>query len=552
MARQPGSLRPLARDPFPSDEDEKSKVVKVARELPINLTVELDRVEQVKNAIRMLDQGLLRDASLLVDQMMKDDRIYGDLNTLTSGILSSPVHCEPAREMRAAKKIAEALESQWDMMYPTDQLADLVRWGTMIGIGIAENIFDVANDGLIASSELRPRLKTWHPQFAFYQWSTESYWLNTADQGLIELPKTDENLYSDGHWVVFTPYGYKHGFRRAMVRALAQPWLIRQWTYRDWARYSEVHGLPIRKAFTPAQADLQKRKKFIRDVANLGAEAAIECPTNADGQKFDIGLEEAKGDSVDAFDKLIGRCEKSISICILGQDSSDRAQGGSLAQAKENIRIDHLLSLSESLAETLQHQSVSWWAKHNLVGGERLCPLVSFDVAPPEDELAEASALSAVAQALSTFALSGAPVDVRAILDAHGIPTIAEASEPMPNAPLPSAPEVALREVALAEREVARPKYGATRAAKYGSRRPLDYQERLAMKAREAASRALRPDLAAVLSDIKGAKNFAELKKKLAERYRNLDPKAFAQLMKRSLVLAQLAGRHDVLAEVIK
>lgn len=408
-------------------------------ELPVNLSVEYDRLDQIKNSIRFLDLGYMRDPALLVDQMLKDDRVSGDLSTLVNGILSSPIHIEAANEKRKARLIADALDTDFRHMFPPDQLGELIKWGLMTGIGVGELVWDAASDGALRPGEWRPRIKVWHSQFVYWQWSTYRYNLITAHEGTIELPRTDRDMQSDGKWIVFTPFGYAHGYRRALLRQLAVPWMMRQWAYRDWARYSEVHGLPIRKAFTPTQAELRKRERFIQSVANIGSETAIECPTNADGQKFDLQLEEAQGNSVDAFDKLIDRCEKSISIAILGQDSSNRAQGGSLAQAKENIRLDHLVAYSERIAETIESQAVTWWVRHN-VGDTTLTPDVSFDVLPADDEEKEANALNAVATALSTFALAGSPVDDRAILDAHGIPLLPERERVAAPSPAPEAP----------------------------------------------------------------------------------------------------------------
>ncbi len=388
----------------------------VYEQLPVGAFMEWDRVAQVKSAISRLDWGALRDAAILVDMMMKDDRIYADLNTRCAGLLSSSLIVEPGpKANKRARAAADDLEENWEHIFSPSSLWSLHAWGTMLGVGIGQLLYSTV-DG-----QWRPRLQVWHPQFLYWQWSTKSYHLATANAGIIELPRVDENLHRDGQWVIYTPYGYELGYMRAALRYLAMPWLIRQWAYRDWARYSEVHGMPIRVAQTPSEFDIKPRKKFLRDISNLAAETALEAPKNKDGSAFDLKLVEAMGDSVDCFDRLLERCEKSIGIGLLGQDSSGRAQGGSLAQFKGDIRQDIVENDEKRLMSTLKDQAVYWYTVHN--DGDPLnVPTPHLDVAPPDDELEESQALLNLFQAIQAGINTGLPIDWFAILDTNGVP----------------------------------------------------------------------------------------------------------------------------------
>lgn len=404
-----------------SDEDEEefsAPNLKEFRELPVGSFMEWDKVGEVKTILRALRVGHLRDAAILCDQMLEDDRIAGDLTTRTNGLLGSPLEMKAAVDNRKGNRISAEAMKLWPRMVPDSQLSDLHRWGLMLGIGIGELVWDTSGALWV------PRLKVWHPQHCWFDWHTRSYWVMTENDSRVELPRVDETFHSDGRWVVYTPYGYQRGWMRALVRSLALPWLIRQWTYRDAARYSEVHGMPGRKAITPAQADAKEKNRFLQKTANMANEPAILCPQGADGNRYDVQLLEAVGRSGDVFERLIDRSEKSISIRILGQDASNRAQGGSLADAKENIRDDYKRADAKTLGETCTNQILWWWTGYNFKD-TAFAPTIAHNVEPADDELDEAQKLSALASALDGLAKYG--VDVRAVLELHGLPLLDDA-----------------------------------------------------------------------------------------------------------------------------
>ncbi len=396
-------------------------------ELPIATYFGWDRVQQIDSIINSHDKGNFNSSAILSDAMLRDDRIQADLTTRCNGLVGTPIRFDPANVSRKAQKVADLVGGTddrpglWSRMFPASSISDLLRWGLMLGVGVAEIVWRTDEE----TGAWVPHLKVWHPQFLYYRWDTGSYWLITQD-GNVELPRTDRDVHSDGHWVLFTPYGFSYGWLRGLVRSLGRPYIARQWTYRDWARYDEVHGLAIRKAIVPSGADNKIKDRFWSKIANIASETVVECPTMADGTKFDIELVEAKADTYQGFDKFLERLEKSIAITITGQDMSQRAQGGSLAQAKDNIREDYRRFDATEIAKILYLQVLYWFAKFNF--GDGLTPIPSYEVDPPEDELSEATALQAVATAVTTFANSSKPlpVDYRAILDHHGVPTVSE------------------------------------------------------------------------------------------------------------------------------
>jgi phage gp29-like protein len=400
-------------------------------QLPVMGFAEWDRVGQVRSILHQLRLGYFRDAAILVDQMFEDDRIMGNLNTRTNGLLGAILSIKPARDGAKYKRVANAVEKAWDQMLPSAEVANLMRWGLMLGIGIGELVWDTSGDFWM------PRLKVWHPQFVYWRWDTRSYWLITQEDAQIELPQTDKHIHSDGKWVLYTPYGAQQGWLRGLVRSLAMIWLLRQWAYRDWARYNEVHGIPIKKAIVPGDAEKSAKGRFANAVANVGAESVVVCPQvqkSDDGDKYDVELLEAKADTYEGFEKLTDKTEKSYAVVILGQDASDKAQGGALQQSKDKIRDDIKRFDAKTIAETLYNQVIYWFVSHNY-SDPKLTPRPEYDVEPTESEHEEARALNQIAQAIPNLIAGGA--DIRAILEYHGIPTLEPDEMDLPN---PGAP----------------------------------------------------------------------------------------------------------------
>lgn len=419
------------------------------RQLPISNFFEWDRVHDVRAILRQLQLGIFRDAALLVEDMGRDDRISGCVNIRLSKLLGLPVVVETVRLSRIGDRIAEAAQQLWPRMLPTAQISDLLRWGIMLGVGVGELLWDTKNTPGQPARWV-PRMKIWHPQFLRWDWTRECFMLTTAT-GEVALPKVDDQVYSDGHWVIFCPFGYRYGWLKALVRPLSMPFLIRGWTYRDAARYSEVHGEPIRKAIVPTTATQDTKDRFVTDVSNMGNETALLLEQDPVAGKFDLDLLEAKADTYQVFEMLLERVEESIANTILGNAPGGKQPGLGSGQANQDeaIRMDTAKSDGEGLAQCLNDQVLHWYVAYNFGPDAADVVEASWNLDPPEDELQEAQLLQALFTALQIAATASLPIDVREILDAHGVPMLDPAEmmppdqgdlPPDPNTPAPPPP----------------------------------------------------------------------------------------------------------------
>lgn len=391
---------------------------------------EWDSVGRVTNALSQLEYGMFLEASLLADTIQRDDRVKAVLNTYIEGLLGLPFDHIPAGAADAsdvAKKVAEEVGSEWPLMIPQSQFKRWITNGEMLGLGIGELTWEKTD------SKWTPKLKVHHNQFCYWHWGSRTYHFQTQG-GLVEL------VPGDPHWALYMPGGYAYGWMYGLIRSIWMQWMIRQFAYRDWARYSEVHGLPIRGAIMPADASDTEKRSFLLDIARVGAETAIALKQAQDGDKFDLKLIEAVASSEQSFDKLIQRCEESIAIRVLGQNLSTQIRGGSFAAAQvhENVRQDIKESLAAAVQADTKNQIVRPYVKFNF-GDEKLAPSPTWDTVPGEDKKRRAETMVAHAKALKDYADAGIKIDVPAYARKNEIPIDGNGRMPRPK---PAGPAV--------------------------------------------------------------------------------------------------------------
>src|SRR5579885_2163936 len=153
------------------------------RDLPVVTFNDWDTVDLVRQALAELERGLFRSAAYLVDSMMRDDRVYSVVRKRIGNLLALPLQFDPPADTGRARKVAAKVEKLWPVLADPASLNRLHKWGTLLGIGVAERIWDTDHDGLWV-----PRLKVWHPSFLWWRIDTRTYWVNTMD-GPVEIPE---------------------------------------------------------------------------------------------------------------------------------------------------------------------------------------------------------------------------------------------------------------------------------------------------------------------------------------------------------------------------
>lgn len=373
---------------------------------------------EIDDALRSHELGQFMASAMLADAMTRDDTFDAVLSTRILGLLGLPRKVEPSPEIdvRRGRKIARTIDERFDDIFPRSTLAELLKWGILLGFALAQIVWHCDEDG----TEWTPELQVWHPSFVYYRFDLRKFVVITTDGPVYVTP-------GDGQWLLFTPYGHDRGWMSGAVRSLAIPWLARIFTWRDWMRWSELYALGIRKAIAPAGASEEDKLRLFEQVAALGAETTVLLTAMANGEKFDIDVLFPSGTgSADGYEKLMSKSESRMAIRLLGQNLTTEVGAGSLAAARvhENVKLEIIQFDDRTINEHLRDQVLRPFCRFNYPTGDVLAPRIQRHTAPTEDRKNEADTASAAATALATLLAAGVPVDVVAYARRYGVPLL--------------------------------------------------------------------------------------------------------------------------------
>jgi phage gp29-like protein len=389
--------------------------------------------QDIDEALRNHELGSFTGSALLADAMTRDDAFDAVLSARVLGLLGLPRRVEQSHEIEArrARKVSRQIDQAFDEILPRAVLSELLRWGILLGVALAQIVWEPDEDG----TAWMPRLQVWHPSFIYYRTDLRRFVALTEQGPVVVEP-------GDGQWLLYTPYGLDRGWMSGAVRAVSIPWLARAYCWRDWQRWSELYSMGVRKAIAPASANEEDKDRFFNQIARLGAETTVLLEQGLGEENFDLEMvwPNTSG-SADGFERLMNKCESRIAIRILGQNLTTEVRSGSLAAARvhENVKLDILQFDDRTLGETLRAHLLRPFCRFNYAGGERLAPRVGWRTAPTEDRKNEAETASSAAKTLLDLLNAGIPVDVRAFAQRFNIPLLApdndDEREPAPDRP---------------------------------------------------------------------------------------------------------------------
>lgn len=377
----------------------------VYRDLPnVNSVTEWE-VEHLRKALRENIIGVFDGPGQLADWALGDDRVQATLGSRISGLFGREVIFEPSNERavrgsRAAREVLDSWVDCWPQFATPAALTEMQAYTVLMGWEPAQLLWDTSEEIWC------PYLRPWHPRFTYYHWDLRHYIAISQDG---QIPITP----GDGQWVLHAPFGEYRGWIRGAIRAVAEPILMRHWAYRDWARYSEKHGIPILKAYAPASSDETQRDPFEAALANLGSESTILLPRGVDGNiGYDVAFAEPADESWQSFPGLIDRCDMSIVLAILFQNLTTEVKGGSFAAttAHMDIRQGGLEFDNNAWRYTLRSQVARPFAQFNY-GDARLAPWTKYDITSQEEYITNSERFLKFAAAVEILRRGGVEFD---------------------------------------------------------------------------------------------------------------------------------------------
>ncbi len=375
-------------------------------------------IASIRGAVQSHVNGAFSQAAILVESMLADDRIQ----TATNGRIKGVTKCQPVFEPNGSKKAVKELEKLWPEIIPEELLDQLLTWSIFLGFALCEVIWETRDDRWV------PRLKIWHPLYIYYRIDLRKY-VAISTEGSIEIDPDDPK------WFLFTPWGSYRGWLRGAVRSCSIPWVVRQFALRDWGRFSEVHGLPIKKLMVPSQAPAEDKARFMASIARLGSESQFMLPQQSSDTggmgpgSFDVQLLEAKDRAWEAFPGLIHQAERSITLAIRGTNLTTELDGGSFAAADVHRDEDSDYSISDrrKLASAIKAQLLRPFCLYNY-GDADVAPSLQL-VSPESDQQTEADVLVKASTAFGALEGRGWRLDRDALAQRYNIPILPPAPD---------------------------------------------------------------------------------------------------------------------------
>jgi len=366
--------------------------------------------ENLLQALKSADLGNFQQIGALWQAVKTDGVISGVLSTTTTGLVTLPkIYTTKSKDADGQRQI-DALRDCFDAMLPTAELAKLVGDGRALGVGV----------GLFTRTAFakHPVLVRLPPDFLKYDWEMGK-WFYTFKFG--ELPVTP----GDGLWVLHCPGGKFAPWQDGLIAALGNAWIpkVHAKAYRN--NYESKFGNPARVATIPIGGTEPIKAKLLRDMLQWGADTVIGLTPG-----YDVKLLEASGQGYQVFKETIDNSDNEIIILITGQKvTTTGGVGFSNTGIHEAIAKDIIEWQAAALADTVNKQCIPQWVIDNF-GASALNDYVKvcWNIQPPTDKKKEGDAIIALADGWDrlrkVLALYGRDIDIDAVLNATGIPTI--------------------------------------------------------------------------------------------------------------------------------
>ena len=366
-------------------------------------------VAQVKAALYSHQTGSMAESSLLVEAMYADDELPSALEAAVDEIVGSTFSLDAVEDKDGepdpeSERYADALREHWHDCFPEHELANLVRWFIMLGVAVGTLDWERRDNVWL------PRLRTLHPQYLYWDEGTPDP--QTGRMGVWRYHARDDTHIvtpGDGRWVLLSDG--RESWMRSSVRALATTWLVKQYTWRDWARYNERHGLPILLGKIPTFAE--DKDEFLSDLKRLGSETVAILPQMADedGPSYGLDLLEAKDQSWDTFRATIERCDRKFQVHFQGTNTTEligTAGSRATSESGRSISSQRAAQRERRLTTDFRDQLVKPWVGYNIKGADMsLAPWPHWAVEGEEDTLRRAESLERFASFLTHIKAAG-------------------------------------------------------------------------------------------------------------------------------------------------
>ncbi len=362
------------------------------------------------------DTGDLSQAARLMRSARKDGVYAGVLSTRTGGLVRLPKRFRGEEEIvTPLKRGNDETRGIFDEMFPATELALLAADGVELGIGVGEMVPVVGREF--------PVFVRLDPEFLWYRWN-ENQWYYRSIAGMLPI------IPGDGRWVLHMPGGRVAPWQHGLWRAIGKAYIRKEHAQHHSDNWQGKLANSARVAVSPQGASEEQKQSWFGQVMAWGVNTVFGMTPG-----YDVKLLESNGRGYESFKETILDQNNEFVIAVAGQTvTTDGGAGFQNSDIHKSIRADLIKETADGLAHTINTQGLPQWIIDRF-GEGALSPgaIVEWDVTPPKDRTAEASALQGTAQAIRQLAESlsvhGLRLDAKQLSIDFGVPVIEDADD---------------------------------------------------------------------------------------------------------------------------
>ena len=370
------------------------------------------------------ENGSLLRLAEICEAMMADSVIAGLLDTRSNGLISLPVSITGKDDRLVRILVGDSDGGQlqknsalfWKM-FPTTELARVIKWGILAGMGLGEFVEDANGVPVLHALDLHD---------VTVDFDGRLWW--TA-QGVHE-----EIIPGNGRWFCWFPEGRDRFWVWGAWYGLASHWIAKTHAIiqrRAWG--AKLAGGVLWVTSPTSSTDRQRDKMRDHLVSAINPVAV-----NVTGWTLD--WKESNGRGYEVWSDAQKDADTQIAIRLTGSTVlAFGTTGFSSGNIHQAVTLTFIQSNAETLAEAVHYQGLVPWAQR--LGG--MAPWAEWDTTPPEDRQALATAVKAFCEAVqaSGQGWGNVQLDVEQFAYQMGIPVNIKKPEPAPTAgpidPLP-------------------------------------------------------------------------------------------------------------------
>lgn len=385
-------------------------------------------VSGVRQALDSHEVGEFYDSAALFKSFGRDDRIkpcFDDRANALVGADAAEFSIQPVDgDLKPqSENLVVDVTGWWDEVITDSWATKTLKDG--IGLGFS-----------VSYIPWKREARQWLPLSPVH-WDAQAVRWSEMDQLFVAQTLDGQQIGihpDDPNWFVFAPGGH-HTFLAGAVRGLGIPYIMRQWDWRDWARYNERHGLPIIVLEEPSgEGQHGEKQAFFSGVKKMGQSGILRVVKGeTDAQSYGAHFIEAKARSYDSFDKFLDKLNVAIAIYLKGQNLTTEVQQGAYASTGWHMRVrrDYAANDAAAFGSDLRRQFIQRWGRFNVSGWQdKAAPWPTWNLQIPEDQTALAETFLKSMQGIAIARKERLPVDYATLGARLGIPWLKDAQFP--------------------------------------------------------------------------------------------------------------------------